>query len=152
MQSSLPQRLSRGKKMRQNVATWHVATWQGLSASVAVSANLVALHKARICGKKTVALARLEWVTPEYVRAMHARREAEGHTRRETGLRVRYMDAPRCDPAPILCEECNDVSGHRATCQSFGDLDKLAALVARGEVMGIKTPSSKLVRAMMRYN
>ena len=28
MQSSWPQRLPRGKKMWQNVATWHVATWQ----------------------------------------------------------------------------------------------------------------------------
>ena len=109
-------------------------------------------HKARICGKKTVALARLEWITPEYVRAMHARWEAEGHTRRETGLLVRFIDASRGDPASILCEECNGVGGHRATCHSFGDLDKLAALVASGEVMGIKTPSSKLVQAMMRYN
>lgn len=115
-----------------------------------VSAALCALHKVGIMGKKAMTLARLEWVTPEYVTAMHERWQQEGYTNRDTGLLVRYIEDG--DPAPAICEECHGVGGHHAECKSFGDLDKLAELVATGEVKTIPKPSPALVQAMMRYN
>jgi hypothetical protein len=116
----------------------------------AVSANLVALHKIGIMGKKAVSLARLEWITPEYIEGSHARWVGEGYTQKDTGLLIRYMEDG--DPCPIKCEECGAWGGHHAECRSFGDLDKLAELVALGEVNSIKKPSPALVQAMMRYN
>jgi hypothetical protein len=115
-----------------------------------VSAALCALHRAGIMGRKAVALARLEWVTPRYVMAMHARWQQEGYTSRDTGLLVRYIEDG--DPEPLICEECECINGHHHWCKSFGDLEKLAELVATGEVKSIKKPSPALVQAMMRYN
>lgn len=111
---------------------------------------LAALHRVGIMGKKALELSRLEWVTPEYVRAMHARWQAEGYSSRDTGLLIKYMADG--DPAPAICEECDGVGGHHSTCQSFGDLDLLAELVATGEVKSIKKPSAALIQAMMKYN
>lgn len=115
-----------------------------------VSSNLVALHKIGIMGRKAMTLARLEWITPEYIEGSHARWIQEGFTSRDTGLLIRYMEDG--DPCPNKCEECGAWGGHHHDCQSFGDLDKLAELVATGEVHSIKKPSPALVQAMMRYN
>jgi hypothetical protein len=104
----------------------------------------------RPCPNERIGKLRLEWVTPQYVKAMHARWEQEGHTSRETGLLVRYIEDG--DPEPILCQECNGADGHYDSCKSLGNLETLAELVARGVVKGIQHPSPELVQAMMRYN
>ena len=114
-----------------------------------VSANLVALHKTGIMGRKAATLARLEWVTPRYVSASHARWQHEGYSSRDTGLLIRYIEDG--DPMPAgWCDQCDGLEGeHTDACPTQAALHPALHPAPSSSVV---RPPSPIISAEMQQS